>query len=167
MNKLFITTAIALSALSLVSAQDATVTTGVAATATVTAPAMPPALPPLMSTGDKKIDEQVRALHKEMEGKIKVIRDEYQKKLKKIIGERKLMMASTTKEMASTTKEMRKDVMEVRKDARAEVRKEVKTIRQDAKAEVQGARAESGWGLLKRFFGAPAVEGQADVQVTQ
>lgn len=127
MKKTLLIASIVFSAVSSVFAEDATGT-----------PAMPAALPPLVITGDKKIDEQIRALHKEMEGKIKAIRDEYHKKLKALIGERKLMMASSTKDV----KEMRKD-------------KEPKPVR----TEVQGTstRAEpkgNAWGFFRRFFGA-------------
>jgi phenylalanyl-tRNA synthetase alpha subunit len=137
MNKLLITTAVALSAFSFASAQDASST-------------MPQALPPMVSTGDQKIDEQVRALHKEMEGKIKALREEYQKKLKALIGNRKATVASSSKAMmGSSTKEMRKEIKEERKEMRQEVRGT------STNANPQG----NAWGFFRRFFGQPKPEG--------
>ncbi len=43
---------------------------------------------PQITTGDPAIDEQVRALNKEMEDKIKAIRDEYMSKIKAIVGDK-------------------------------------------------------------------------------
>lgn len=57
---------------------------------------MPPQVAPMVSTGDVKIDEQIKALNKEMEEKIKAIRDDYLTRIKAIVGTRKVMMASTT-----------------------------------------------------------------------
>jgi BMFP domain-containing protein YqiC len=135
MKKTLLTTALALSAMTLAFAEDATGT-----------PALPPALPPMVSTGDQKIDEQVRALHKEMEGKIKAIRDEYQKKLKALIGERKVMMASTTKDMPKGVKEGMKEVRKDMKDAR---KGESEVRGTSTKAEPKG----NAWGFFRRFFG--------------
>lgn len=136
MKKLLITTAVAFSVLSFASAED------VSSTAT----SMPAALPPVAITGDQKIDEQVRALHKEMEAKIKALRDEYQKKLKAIIGERKVLMASSTKE--------------VRKEGMQEVRNEIKEVRKDIREEVRGTSTKAmpqgnAWGFFQKFFGRP------------
>lgn len=47
-------------------------------------------------TGDKAVDEKVKALVQERDQKLKAIHEEFQIKLKALIGERKLMQASTT-----------------------------------------------------------------------
>jgi hypothetical protein len=147
MKKTFIATALTLSALSFAYAQDASTTAS-----------MPAALPPVPSTGDVRIDEQVRALHKEMEAKIKTLRDEYQKKLKAIIGERKLLIASTTKQM-------RVEIKEERKDDRKEVRTEVREVRKEIREEVRGTSTGSmpqgsPWNIFKKFFGPRATSTQ-------
>jgi hypothetical protein len=49
-----------------------------------------------MITGDPVIDGQVRTLKKEMDDKIKAIRSEYEAKIKTLIGEKKLVRASST-----------------------------------------------------------------------
>lgn len=102
MKKTLITTALALSAAGFAFAQDASVAQSAPAAAAVSAEGSPVLTP--MATGDGKIDDQLRALHKEMEGKIKAIRDEYQKKMKAIIGERKAFVASTTQAMKQERK---------------------------------------------------------------
>jgi predicted HicB family RNase H-like nuclease len=62
-----------------------------------------------------------------MEAKIKAIRDEYQAKLKAIVGNRRTQMATTTnpvrkevKEVRKEIKEERKEIMEVRREQRVE-----------------------------------------------
>lgn len=47
--------------------------------------------PPFMITGDATIDAKIKALHIEMESKIKMIRDDYQAKIKILIGNKKLI----------------------------------------------------------------------------
>jgi Spy/CpxP family protein refolding chaperone len=103
MKKTLITTALALGAVSFAFAQDAGTTT-------------PPALPPAVTTGDVRVDAQIKALRAEMEAKIKVLRDEYQTKLKALVGNRRAQMASTTKEVRKELKEVRKEIKEERKE---------------------------------------------------
>lgn len=47
-------------------------------------------------TGDKMVDDKIKALVKERNDKLKAIHEEFQRKLKELIGERKDMRASTT-----------------------------------------------------------------------
>jgi Spy/CpxP family protein refolding chaperone len=103
MKKTLITTALALSAVSFAFAQDAGTTT-------------PPALPPAVTTGDVRIDAQIKALRIEMETKIKAIRDEYQVKLRALVGTRRTQMASTTNTLRKEVKEVRKEIKEERKE---------------------------------------------------
>lgn len=145
MKKTLITTAVALSALSFVFAQDAGTTT------------MPAALPPMVATGDQRVDEQIRALHREMETKIKAIRDEYQKKMRAIVGERKTMLASTTREMR---KEAKENMKEERKELRRELASTTREMRKEFRQEVRGTSTRANpqgnaWGFFRKFFGQP------------
>lgn len=47
-------------------------------------------------TGDKAVDDKIKALVKERNEKLKAVHEEFQRKLKELIGERKEMRASTT-----------------------------------------------------------------------
>lgn len=122
MKKIFTTTIIAFSALSFASAQDASVTASVQATA-----ARPTMAMPVMTTGDASIDAQVKALRQEMEVKIKALQAEYEVKIKAIVGNMRPMMVkpdgstTTVKEVRKDIKEERKEYMEERKEMRAEV----------------------------------------------
>ena len=97
MNKLYVGTAIVLSALSFVNAQE---------TAKKPLPPKPPIMrqgedaPKMMTTGDASIDAQIKALNIEMEAKIKAIRDDYLAKIKAIVGEKKLTASSTRPAMS-------------------------------------------------------------------
>ncbi len=143
MKKTLITTAMLLSAFSFAYAQDASTT-----------PSAGDVLPPVPSTGDARIDEQVRALHKEMENKIKALRDEYQKKLKALIGDRKLLMGTTTKEI-------RKEIKEDRKEIRTEVREVRKEIREEVRGTSTGSMPQGApWNFFKKFFGPRATSTQ-------
>ena len=138
MNKLFITTAIAFSALSFASAQDVSVTASAQATAAR----------PVMTTGDASIDAQVKALRQEMEVKIKALQAEYEVKIKAIVGNMKPMIVkpdgSTT-----TVKEVRKEIKEDRKEYK-EDRKENKEDRKENKEERKEMRVEgSATGTLE------------------
>lgn len=116
MKKIFATTIIAFSALSIASAQDVSVT----ASAQV-APSRP-----VMTTGDASIDAQVKALRQEMEVKIKALQAEYEVKIKAIVGNMKPMIVkpdgstTTVKEVRKDIKEERKEYMQERKEVRAE-----------------------------------------------
>jgi hypothetical protein len=143
MYKTFITTAIAFSAVSFASAQDASTT-------------MPAALPPAVTVGDARIDNQIRALHKEMEAKIKAIREEYQRKLKVIIGARKLLNASSTpnqekksENASSTPKENKGKKADVLGTTTAQMR--ANNGATTTKADPRG----KAWGFFMRFFGVP------------
>ena len=57
------------------------------------------------STGDPVLDEKVRTLKKEMDEKIKAIRVEYEAKIKTLIGDKKLIRASTTQMMRDEKRE--------------------------------------------------------------
>lgn len=63
-------------------------------TATLSAAAMP--MPMMVSTGDAAIDAQILALNKEMEVKMKALRDEYAVKIKAIIGDKKIIPQMNT-----------------------------------------------------------------------
>jgi hypothetical protein len=54
---------------------------------------------PMISTGDATKDAQVEALVREMETKIKAIRDEYEPKIRAIVGDSRPMMGSSTRLM--------------------------------------------------------------------
>lgn len=129
------------SALSFAAAQGATTT------ATTT-----PVLPPPVTTGDARIDVQIRTLNKEMEAKIRAIREEYQKKLKALIGERKILRASST--------EARKELKKERKEDREEEREEVRgtsTMKIGLNRGATTTKASpngNAWGFFLRFFGA-------------
>lgn len=47
-------------------------------------------------TGNKEVDEKIKVLVQERDQKLKAIHEEFQTKLKALIGERKLLQASTT-----------------------------------------------------------------------
>lgn len=71
--------------------------TGTAKSASVAA-----SKPPMMegrdmpTTGEKALDQQIMALRKEMDEKINAIRMEYESKLKTLVGDKKLMWATST-----------------------------------------------------------------------
>jgi hypothetical protein len=106
MNKLYIATAIAFTAITAASAEEGGMM--IRATTAVGAPMMRGSaqagvatevrMMPVMTTGDAATDAQLKALTVEMEAKIKAIRDDYQVKIKALIGDKKIMpmMASTT-----------------------------------------------------------------------
>jgi hypothetical protein len=131
MKKFLITTALGLSALSLIHAQE------------TTAEAMPQALPPMVTTGDTTVDQQIRTLHKEMEAKIKALRDEYQTKIKAIVGEKKPVIVrpdgSTT-----TPKEARKEIKEVRQ--------ELKMERKETQASTTASTTPARKGFFRNLF---------------
>lgn len=54
-----------------------------------------------ITTGDANIDNQVMILNQEMEDKIQLIHDEYQAKIKAVIGDKKLIRISPTGEIKS------------------------------------------------------------------
>ncbi len=131
MKKLVITTALTLSALSLTHAQG------------TASEVMPQALPPMVTTGDTTVDQQIRTLHREMEAKIKALRDEYQTKMKAIIGDKKPTIVrpdgSTT-----TPKEVRKEIKEVRQ--------ELKMERKENQAESAGTTTPARKGFFRTIF---------------
>jgi hypothetical protein len=102
MNKVYIATAIALSAVTVASAaeQGRMMKRPMMASSTV---ARPPQGDDFrgapMTTGDATIDAQLKSLTAEMDAKIKAIHDEYDARIKAIVGDKKLiptMMGSTT-----------------------------------------------------------------------
>ena len=103
MKKYIISTALALAAISIVSAQTA----GIPSTSAQRPSAAPQMMPPVITTGDATIDAQIKTLQKEMEAKIKVIRDEYQAKIKAVIGDKKIL--NQMKNGSTTPRMMRED----------------------------------------------------------
>ncbi len=94
MNKYIITTAVALSAITGVFAEEGGARRmGVTSTKpAVVRPATgtPMMMPPTITTGDTATDAQIKVLQAEMEAKIKAIREEYQAKIKAVIGDKKV-----------------------------------------------------------------------------
>lgn len=68
-------------------------------------------MPMAITTGDPAIDTQVKAMQKEMQDKMKVIAEEYSVKIRKIIGDKKPLMASGTREMMKDTMHDMRGVM--------------------------------------------------------
>ena len=127
MNKYIISTGIALTLVSYVSAEQNSQVTGRPATGggekmmvrttsansamagqghvqtgtTISASAM--MTPPVITTGDSATDAIIKALQVEMEVKIKAIREEYQAKIKAAIGDKKVTIKG---KMGSSTKMM-------------------------------------------------------------
>lgn len=93
---------------------------------------MLPQVLPRIATGDASIDVQIEALHKEMELKMKAVRDEYQVRLKALIGDRPISARLNT--FASTT------------------RNEVREVRQEMSAEAKPARLELMGDVQSRPF---------------
>jgi hypothetical protein len=88
-----------------------------------------------------------------MEAKIKALRDEYQVKIKAIIGDKKPVIVrpdgSTT-----TVKEVRKEVKEIRK----EYQEEKKELRADMRAQITasgtpGKSPERAYNFFRNLFG--------------
>lgn len=149
MKKQLISTLLVASALSFASAQTST------STGTTT-----PVLPPPVTTGSSTIDAQIRNLNREMEARIKAIREEYHAKLKVLIGNRKALVASTTAQIREL-KDDRKGKLE---DLKNEIKDRREDRREDRKEDVRGTstlRATTtkaspngnAWGFFLRFFG--------------
>lgn len=159
MKKELVSTLLVVSALSFASAQ----------TSTTTGTTTPPVLPPPVSVGDTRIDSQIRALNQEMEAKIRAIRLEYQTKLKALIGNKKVLIASSTTQLREENKERREALKNEMKDKKAELKEEMKDRRED----IRGTSTPNGlvrratttnanpqgnaWGFFMRFFGQPKV----------
>ena len=116
MKKLLITTVVVSTALALVSAQNSykeperKIVRAMPAKMASTSPqGMPEGMPKseIPRTGDSIIDGKIATLVKEREEKIKAIREEYQAKIKAIIGDKKVLMKEM---MASGTRPMMDDM---------------------------------------------------------
>lgn len=160
MKKQLISALLVASALSLASAQ---------ATSTATTS---PVLPPPPSVGDTRIDAQIRALNQEMEAKIRALRQEYQTKLKALVGNRKMMVASSSAQFREDRKELKNDLKQKReglKDEWKDKRDDLKDLRARG-SDNQGVEGTStarlngtttpkaepkgnAWGFFLKFFG--------------
>ncbi len=115
------------------------------------------AVPAVVTTGDKAVDEQVKALTKEMEEKIKGIREEYMAKIKAVTAGKKPMVVkpngatTTVKEVRKEIKEERKEVREERKEERKEVRAENASTTRPQGA-VPARPAEKAQGFFRNIF---------------
>lgn len=170
MKKELVSTLLVVSALSFASAQ----------TSTTTGTTTPPVLPPPVSVGDTRIDSQIRALNQEMEAKIRAIRLEYQTKLKALIGNKKVLIASSATQLREENKERREALKNEMKDKKTELREEMKDKKAELKEEYKDRREDirgtstpnglvrratttnanpqgNAWGFFMRFFGQPKV----------
>jgi FtsZ-binding cell division protein ZapB len=125
MKKLLISSMLVVSAITLTSAEEGTVRPvpvkapmpGVKAVKAVLASSTMPQMMDdemrALLTGNKEVDDKIKALVAERNQKLKAIHEEFQTKLKALVGERKLIRASTTEKM----KEMKDDMRERMKNA--------------------------------------------------
>lgn len=102
MKKYIISTAIMLTAVASVFAQQGAVTQPSSMPVT----GAPMMMPPTITTGDATTDAKIKALQTEMEAKIKAIRDEYQAKIKALIGDKKVNMGNDMRNRGSSTLRM-------------------------------------------------------------
>ncbi len=123
-------------------------------------------MPPM--TGDAATDKKIQALHKEMMDKIKATREEYQKKIKAVIGERKVLTKEAVRMMQASSTMKGDDHMRMMKGSstmvtssstegrrpfprNGEVRGESTEANEVGATEAQG---QGGFrGFFNRFFG--------------
>lgn len=157
MKKIFITTALALSAVTFAFAQSTTTPPDTSTTTASTT--MPEALPPVVLTGDAKADNQIRALRKEMEAKIKAIRDEYQKKVKALItaGVAAKKAANAKNVNASSTEKGKNASSTDNRGKKPEVlgttTAQLHVLNNNGATTTTATPKGKAWGFLLRFFG--------------
>ncbi len=160
MKKIAISGMLVLAALGVVSASEGT-----------SSEQMPPLLPPMMTTGSSTLDAQIKTLRQGYETQIKALREEYMTKLKALVGDKKMMMGTSTRPMMKDGKNEEKDgkghmmgsgsstmMMGDRKPMQQGERHEMK------QGEVEGVSTEMPqdsnlpqgnvvWGFFKKFLG--------------
>lgn len=120
-------------------------------------PMMPGAMG-MVTTGDPVIDDQIKALNKEMEAKIKALREEYAVKIKLIVGDKKIIpRVSTTTRMRDDRREDRRPVMASTTMPGGEHMMDdndgghVLSVQEHAEGEVSSSSRESG-NFIRNFF---------------
>ncbi len=104
MKKILTVSALALSAFSFANASEEVKTSESGKKMMMT-------MPMAITTGDPAIDNQVKAMQKEMQDKMKAIAEEYSAKIRKIIGDKKPSTASGTNGVMKDTMHDMRGVM--------------------------------------------------------